>query len=126
MYLPDAGPIRQRVLISAGMHDHLHANDRAHPHGPERVGEQRRLVLALVVAIVATVAEAAGGWVSNSLALLSDAGHMLADAAAIGLSLFALRVATHPADPKRTYRFHRLEILAAPVHGRTLVDLGTS
>ena len=50
-------------------------------------------MLALVVAIVATVAEAAGGWVSNSLALLSDAGHMLADAAAIGLSLFALRVA---------------------------------
>ena len=102
------------------MHDHLHANDRAHPHGPERVGEQRRLVLALVVAIVATVAEAAGGWVSNSLALLSDAGHMLADAAAIGLSLFALRVATRPADAKRTYGYYRLEILAALVNGGAL------
>src|SRR5436305_9666226 len=121
MYLPHAGPIRQRVLISAGMHDHLHANDPAHPHGPERVGEQRRLVLALVVAIVATVAEAAGGWVSNSLALLSDAGHMLADAAAIGLSLFALRIGTRPADAKRTYGYYRLEILAALVNGALLL-----
>src|SRR5437868_1461981 len=120
MYLPHAGPIRQRVLISAGMHDHLHANDPAHPHGPERVGEQRRLVLALVVAIVATVAEAAGGWVSSSVALLSDAGHMLADAAAIGLSLFALRMASRPADSKRTYGYYRLEILAALVNGALL------
>src|SRR5437667_11148739 len=123
MSMPGAGPIRQRGLISAGMHDHLHAHDRAHPHGPERVGEQRRLVLALVVAIVATVAEAAGGWVSNSLALLSDAGHMLADAAAIGLSPFALRVATRPADAKPTCGYYRPEILAAPGHGGPRVAL---
>jgi cobalt-zinc-cadmium efflux system protein len=77
-------------------------------------------MLALGVALVATVAEAVGGWVSNSLALLSDAGHMLADAAAIGLSLFALRMAARPADSKRTYGYYRLEILAALVNGALL------
>ena len=99
---------------------HSHAHDGAGSHGPQRAGEQKRLVLALVVALVATVAEAVGGWVSNSLALLSDAGHMLADAAAIGLSLFALRIATRPADAKRTYGYYRLEILAALVNGAVL------
>jgi len=58
--------------------------------------------------------------VSNSLALLSDAGHMLADAAAIGLSLLALRIAGRPADHKRTYGYRRLEILAALVNGAVL------
>jgi cobalt-zinc-cadmium efflux system protein len=77
-------------------------------------------MLALGVALVATVAEAVGGWVSNSLALLSDAGHMLADAVAIGLSLFALRMAARPADSKRTYGYYRLEILAALVNGALL------
>jgi cobalt-zinc-cadmium efflux system protein len=108
------------------MHDHLHAHDRAHPHGPERVGDQRRLVFALAVAVVATVAEAVGGWVSNSLALLSDAGHMLADAAAIGLSLFAVRIATRPPDARRTYGYYRLEILAALVNGAALFAIAAA
>jgi cobalt-zinc-cadmium efflux system protein len=102
------------------MHDHPHSQERPHAAGPARGGEQRRLMLALGVALVATVAEAVGGWVSNSLALLSDAGHMLADAAAIGLSLFALRMAARPADSKRTYGYYRLEILAALVNGALL------
>lgn len=95
-------------------HDHKHA-------GPAREGEHRRLVLALVVALVAMVAEAAGGWYANSLALLSDAGHMIADAGAIGLSLFALRISTRPADARRTYGYYRLEILAALVNGALLI-----
>ena len=102
------------------MHDHHHSHEGAHPSGPARAGEQRRLRVALAVALLATVAEGVGGWVSNSLALLSDAGHMLADAAAIGLSLFALRVAARPADSKRTYGYYRLEILAALVNGALL------
>ena len=102
------------------MHDHDHSHERPRAAGPAREGEQRRLVMALGVALVATVAEAVGGWVSNSLALLSDAGHMLADAAAIGLSLFALRMAARPADSKRTYGYYRLEILAALVNGALL------
>jgi cobalt-zinc-cadmium efflux system protein len=91
--------------------------------GPARGGEQRRLQLALAVAMVAMVAEALGGWFSNSLALLSDAGHMLADAGAIGLSLFALRIGARPADSKRTYGYYRLEILAALVNGALLLAI---
>ncbi len=102
------------------MSDHGH---EGHVHGPSREGDQRRLMLALLVAIVAMLAEAAGGWLSNSLALLSDAGHMLADAGAIGLSLFALRIGARPADSKRTYGYYRLEILAALVNGGLLLAI---
>jgi len=97
---------------------HNHAHDHS---GPARAGEQRRLLLALGVALVAMVAEGLGGWFSNSLALLSDAGHMLADAGAIGLSLFALRIGARPADAKRTYGYYRLEILAALFNGALLL-----
>jgi cobalt-zinc-cadmium efflux system protein len=99
---------------------HGHGHDHAHPHGPERSGEQRRLAFALAVAALAMVAEAVGGWMSNSLALLSDAGHMMADVGAIGLSLFALRIGARPADSRRTYGYYRLEILAALVNGALL------
>jgi len=102
------------------MRNHHRGTEHLHPQAPLRPGEQRRLVLALIVALVAMVAEGVGGWVSNSLALLSDAGHMLADAAAIGLSLLALRMAGRPADHKRTYGYRRLEILAALVNGAVL------
>ncbi len=72
-----------------------------HDHGPRRGGEQSRLLAALLGAVVAMVAEALGGFFANSLALLSDAGHMLADAGAIGLSLFALSIGARPADAKQ-------------------------
>ena len=80
-------------------------------------------MLALCLALVAMVAEAAGGWFANSLALLSDAAHMIADAGAIGLSLFALRIGTRPADTRRTYGYYRLEILAALVNGALLLAI---
>src|SRR3954463_16645682 len=102
------------------MHDHHHEHPRIEPQGLERGREQLSLAIALAVSLIGTVAEALGGWLSNSLALLSDAGHMLADAAAIGLSLFALRMAARPADSKRTYGYYRLEILAALVNGALL------
>lgn len=103
---------------------HGHAHSSGHAKGlPERGGENRRLFLALGVALVAMVAEALGGFFSNSLALLSDAGHMLADAGAIGLSLFALRIGARPADQRRTYGYYRLEILAALVNGFLLLAI---
>src|SRR5947209_4333083 len=77
-----AGSAAGCALLSRRMHDHDHGQEHAHPAGPVRTGEQRRLVLALLIALFATVAEGIGGWAANSLALLSDAGHMLADAAA--------------------------------------------
>ena len=105
------------------MHDHHHGQERAHPSGPARTGEQRRLVIALLIALFATLAEGIGGWAANSLALLSDAGHMLADAGAIALSLFALRIGARPADAKRTYGYYRLEILAALLNGAFLFGI---
>jgi cobalt-zinc-cadmium efflux system protein len=65
--------------------------------------------------------EIAGGLLSNSLALLGDAGHMLVDALALGLSLIALNLAKKPATTKRTYGYHRAEIIAALANGVTLV-----
>jgi cobalt-zinc-cadmium efflux system protein len=67
------------------------------------------------------VAEVVGGLASNSLALLADAGHMLADGAALGLSLFAIWAAQRPATPQRTFGYHRMEILAALANGATLI-----
>src|SRR4051812_26548901 len=107
-------------------HHHHHDHDHGHAHGgggPSRQGEQRRLMLALAVAIIAMVAEALGGFYANSLALMSDAAHMLADAGAIALSLFALRVASRPADARRTYGYYRLEILAALLNGAVLIAI---
>lgn len=66
------------------------------------------------------VAEAVGGWLTGSLALLADAAHMLSDCAALGLSLFAVRIAQRPADARRTYGYYRTEVLAALVNGATL------
>jgi cobalt-zinc-cadmium efflux system protein len=77
--------------------------------------------LTLVVAAVGMLVEGLGGWLTNSLALLSDAGHMLADVGAIVLSLIALRIATRPADARRTYGYYRLEILAALANGAVLL-----
>jgi divalent metal cation (Fe/Co/Zn/Cd) transporter len=57
--------------------------------------------------------EAIGGWAAGSLALLADAGHMLSDAASLGLTLFAVRIAKRPPDHQHTYGFRRAEVLAA-------------
>ena len=78
-----------------------------------------KTVLAIVLAVMA--AEIIGGILSNSLALLSDAGHMLVDALALGLSLFAITIAQRPATLTKTYGYHRVEIMAALANGTTLI-----
>ena len=98
----------------------------AHTHRPSQTAGSRhrkRLTLALVLAAVYMFAEVVGGLLANSLALLADAGHMLTDVAALGLSLFAIWAAQRPATPKRTYGYHRMEILAALANGATLVAM---
>ncbi len=80
-----------------------------------------RLKIALVIVLVIMVAEVIGGILSNSLALLGDAGHMLVDALALGLALFAITIARRPATPTKTYGYHRVEIMAALANGTTLV-----
>jgi len=82
---------------------------------------KRRLQIVLLLAGAYMIAEVIGGLLSNSLALLADAGHMLSDVAALALSLFALWVAQRPPTPTRTYGYYRAEILAALANGTALV-----
>ncbi|MGC4113446.1 MAG: cation diffusion facilitator family transporter [Myxococcales bacterium] len=108
-------------------HDH-HGHVHGHGHlgrgrGGERQKDRRRLLGTLVLTLAMMVFEAIGGWASGSLALLSDAGHMLTDAAALLLAALALWFAGRPADLKRTYGFFRLEILSALVNGLTLIGI---
>jgi cobalt-zinc-cadmium efflux system protein len=81
----------------------------------------RRLEFTLAITFSIMVAEVLGGIFSDSLALLSDAGHMLVDTLAIGLSLFAMNIARHPPTATKTFGYHRVEILAALTNGTVLV-----
>jgi cobalt-zinc-cadmium efflux system protein len=95
------------------------ANHQGHTHGHSR--NRRRVGFAALLTGGFMLAEAVAGALSGSLALLADAGHMLADAASLGLAWIAFRVAERPHDWTRTYGFHRLHVLAAYTNGLTLV-----
>lgn len=82
-----------------------------------------RLKFALVLTFLYMLVEAVGGWLTNSLALIADAGHMLTDVAALTLTLSAIWFASRPATAKKTFGYYRLEILAAFVNGIALVLL---
>ncbi|MCW3068855.1 MAG: cation diffusion facilitator family transporter [Solirubrobacterales bacterium] len=99
-------------------HDHA---AHAHPLRTEADRGRLRLALALILAFIAV--EVAAGVIADSLALLSDAGHMLADAGAIAFSLAALRLAAKPAAGAMTFGFKRVEILSAQANGVTLLIL---
>src|ERR671929_148340 len=83
----------------------------------------RRLWWVLGLTGVFMVVEAVGGWLSGSLALLADAGHMLTDVGALGLSLVTAWIAQRPADANKTYGYLRWEILAALVNGAALFGI---
>ena len=91
-----------------------------HDHGAT---PSRRLAVALVVSLVILALEVVGGLASNSLALLSDAGHVLTDACAIALSWFASVQAERPPNARQTYGFHRAGILAALANAATLIAI---
>jgi cobalt-zinc-cadmium efflux system protein len=82
---------------------------------------RRALAISLGITIVFMAAEAIGGYFANSLALMADAGHMLTDAASLGLALFAIWVSVRPPNDRRTYGYLRAEVLAAFVNGCILV-----
>ncbi len=88
---------------------------------PLRPESARRLTVVLALSVAVMVAEAIGGYLAHSLALLADAGHMLADAGALALSLAVAHLAQRPATPRRSYGLLRLEILAALVNGALLI-----
>src|SRR5262249_21064397 len=79
--------------------------------------------LTLLLSAGFMVAEVVGGLLTNSLALLADAGHMLSDVAALGLSLFAAWISERPPTSRRTYGYYRAEILAALANGATLIAI---
>ena len=87
-------------------------------------GEKRALATALVLVLGFAAVEAAAGLVSGSLALLADAAHMLSDALALGLALFAAWLAHRPATPERSFGWRRAEVLAALTNALVLVALG--
>lgn len=99
------------------------APDRASERADEGSANQRRLAIALGLVLLYMGAEVVGGLVTNSLVLLADAGHMFSDAAALGLSLFALWYARRPAPSGHTFGYYRAEILAALANGATLVGI---
>jgi len=99
---------------------HSHAG---HSHGASADADRGKLRIALALILGFMAAEVVTGIVADSLALLSDAAHMLTDAAAIGLSLVAIRLAGRPAGGRMTFGFKRVEILSAQANGITLLVL---
>ena len=96
----------------------------SHGHGGGHTGlahDRRRLGLAALLTGGFMVAEAVGGVVAGSLALLADAGHMLADFASLALAWYAFRIAARPATRKMSYGVDRFQVLAAFVNGMTLI-----
>ena len=105
-----------------GPHESDIEGQPTHAHaGSGRTAVTGRLLLVLGATSIFMIAEVIGGVLSNSLALLADAGHMLTDVAALARSLFAMRLARKPPTSRRTFGYVRLEILAALVNGATLL-----
>ncbi len=102
---------------------HSHSHSGAHPHAHGRDAERGALKLALGLIVAFMIAEVTVGVISHSLALLSDAAHMLTDAFALVMSLAAARLATRPAAGAMTFGLGRAEILSAQANGITLLIL---
>lgn len=94
---------------------HSHSHDEGDHAGHDHTAgaNARSLTIALALTGTFLIAELAGAWLFNSLALLSDAAHMFTDAAALAIALAAIRIGRRPADDRRTYGYRRFEILAA-------------
>ncbi|WP_018759132.1 cation diffusion facilitator family transporter [Paenibacillus terrigena] len=113
------------------MHSHSHSHGHSHSHSHHhhghghsydhgREGNKKGLIIALSITAGIMLLEFFGGLITNSLALLSDSGHMLSDTNSLILTLVAIWFATRPASPNKTYGYYRFEILAALFNGVTL------
>jgi cobalt-zinc-cadmium efflux system protein len=96
----------------------------SHAHPAPDEGNRRALTGALVLIVLFMGGEVVFGLVAHSLALLADAGHMLTDAAALGLAIFAATIAARPARGRWTFGYKRVEVLAAQINGLTLLIIG--
>ena len=111
-------PLRSVILCDSGLVSHEH-----HNHRPGADADRRWLLAALVVVLAFMVAEVVAGVLAHSLALITDAGHMITDAAAIGVAIVAVRIAQRPARGAYTYGFARVDALSGQANGITLVLL---
>lgn len=105
------------------VHDHKHESGSAHAHhhADTRKIDRKRLLFVIMLSGSFMIVEAVSGFLTGSLALIADAGHMLGDVAALALAFFAIWLSSRPAGPSRTYGFHRSEILAALANSVLLV-----
>ena len=102
-------------------HHHGHSHGHGHSHSHGNSNNKKALFLSFILIAAFMIVEVVGGVLTNSLALLSDAGHMLSDAAALGLSLFAIKLGERKASSSKTYGYKRFEIIAAALNGITLI-----
>src|SRR5690606_36868331 len=102
-------------------HDHKHGHDHSHPHA--RMGNERRVLVAMCLTGGFMLVEFLGGVLSVSLALIAHAGDMLTDTGALMLAWLAVRIARRPADDARSYGYHRAETLAAFLNGAMMIAL---
>lgn len=100
-----------------------HSHDNGHSHGVSRDADKRYLAIACALIVGFMLVEVVVGIIASSLALISDAGHMLTDAGALALGLVAIRLAQRPAQGRMTYGLKRAEILSAQANGITLLLL---
>jgi cobalt-zinc-cadmium efflux system protein len=117
---PEHGHPHEHGHSPAHGHSHSHAH---HSHAPSADADRRWLTAALALILTFMVAEVVAGLLASSLALLSDAAHMLTDAGAIGLALVAARIALRPPARGFTFGFGRAEILSAQLNGAALLVL---
>jgi len=108
------------VNFTSMKHEHGntgHSHEHHHGHGG---GSTRSMLTAFILTTAFMVVEGVGGYLSNSLALISDAGHMLTDAAALGIGLFAMKLGERPPSVTKSFGYRRFEILAALFNGMAL------
>ena len=94
-------------------------HDQGHSHAHS--GNKKTLTISLVIITAYMVIEVVGGLITNSLALLADAGHMLSDAVSLFIALMAFKFSSREADYNKTFGYKRFEILAAVINGATLI-----
>jgi cobalt-zinc-cadmium efflux system protein len=102
-------------------HGHEHEKGGHAGHDHTAGANERSLKIALALTCTFLVVELVGGFIAHSLALLSDAAHMFTDTAALAIALMAIHIAKRPADSKRTFGYHRFEILAAAFNAMLLL-----
>src|SRR5699024_3544212 len=104
-------------------HDHDHAHPHVHGMGGHSHGSGRVLLFALGFTLAFAAVEAAGGWWAGSLALMSDAGHMLTDSSALGIGALAACLARRPASRLHSFGLQRAEVLAALINALLMVRI---